>query len=74
MQVGQLQTCFSLTHSTQCHTFRLLNDVTYQLYNSNGHGKIVFSPSVVGDRNITENNRVSLEINYVIFMLLPLRH
>ena len=59
MQVGQLQTCFSLAHSTQCHTFRLLNDVTYRLYNAYGHGKSVFPPSVVGDRNIPENNRVS---------------
>ena len=59
MQVGQLQTCFSLAHSTQCHTFRLLNDVMYRLYNTNGHGKSVISPSVVGDRNIPENNRVS---------------
>ena len=59
MQVGQLQTCFSLAHSTQCHTFRLLNDVTYRLYNANGHEKSVFPPSVVGDRNIPENNRVS---------------
>ena len=47
MQVGQLQTCFSLTHSTQCHTFRLLNDVMYQLYNANGHGKSVFSPQLL---------------------------
>ena len=47
MQVGQLQTCFSLAHSTQCHTFRLLNDVSTDFTMQMGMGRVYFPPQLL---------------------------